>query len=271
MQQLKSRLRQAAKWLVGPLVRPILHRVRRWHQINAEVDALRSEITALNAAWHNHVPALVNATTSVAALAREQARMRRDHDAALAQIRASLRLAAPAADDGTPRILSPQKIESARADALRLSVGGPPRAGYINVDSREAPGVDVVAAAHTLPFGRGEVSEIVSWHVLERYAPEAVQQVLRAWAGMLKPGGTLRVVVTDAQASIDGVARGEFPLARLRESLLGSGEPVQNLFTADSLRAALGAAGLVGVEIAAQGRPTGAGYELEAAARTPAN
>jgi cell division septum initiation protein DivIVA len=87
MQKIAVTLKSAARRVIGPIARPIWRRVApRLYRILG----IRRELDKLSAAWHQHVPALVNAAASVSALAREQARMKREHEAASAQLRAEI-------------------------------------------------------------------------------------------------------------------------------------------------------------------------------------
>src|SRR5262249_28185646 len=71
-----------------------------------------------------------------------------------------------------PRILAREKVKAAQdSGVLRLSIGCGSTGDqeYVHVDRRERPGVDVLAEADALPFGRGSVDEIFSSHLVERF------------------------------------------------------------------------------------------------------
>src|SRR5579875_2824515 len=64
-----------------------------------------------------------------------------------------------------PKVLTPGSLDG---DAVRLNLGSGhlPVEGYVNVDGREIPGVDVVAEVANLPVEQGSVAEIFSSHLL---------------------------------------------------------------------------------------------------------
>lgn len=171
-------------------------------------------------------------------------------------------------------ILAPEKLENARNEQLRLNLGCGhiPLEGYLNVDRRALPGVDIVADVNELPFQREEIDEIFSAHLLEHFPEEQLRrQLLRYWIGLLKPGGTFGAVVPDAESMIRKYANGEYPYAHLREVTFGAqdydGDFHFNMFTPQSLKALLEEAGLVDLRIIETGRQNGECLEFELTGR----
>ena len=84
-----------------------------------------------------------------------------------------------------PRILQQARVDAMRAGGgLRLNVGcgHKPDPQRLNVDMRELPEVDIIAAADALPFAQGELQEIFSSHVLEHFPQDTLQRsLLPAW------------------------------------------------------------------------------------------
>ncbi|HSV47657.1 MAG TPA: hypothetical protein VLJ58_17850 [Ramlibacter sp.] len=163
------------------------------------------------------------------------------------------------------RILRADKVAAMReGGGLRLNVGcgHKPDAQRINVDMRELPGVDVIAAADGLPFAPGELAEIFSAHVLEHFPQDTLQRsLLPSWVGLLRPGGELRAVVPDAQAMLQAHAAGRMDFEMLRLITFGgqeyAGDFHHTMFSPESLCALFSGAGLVDVRVEAQGRPNG--------------
>jgi SAM-dependent methyltransferase len=182
--------------------------------------------------------------------------------------------AAGSAVESRSRVVNAKKVQESARKGLRLNVGCGhlPAEGYVNVDLRELPGVDVVAEATDLPFEAGKVEEIYSAHLLEHFPQEQlVRQVLPHWRRLLKNGGVLRSVVPDAEAMIAHYGQGAYPYEDLREVLYGSqdyeGDFHFNMFTPASLRELLEGAGFSQYEVVEAGRRNGRCYEFEAVAR----
>src|SRR5271157_5306311 len=90
------------------------------------------------------------------------------------------------------RIVALKKVAAAHQFDLKLNLGCGhiPLEGYVNVDRRELPGVDVVADVGDLPFEEGGVQEISSAHLLEHFPQEMLRRrLLPAWRALLIPGG----------------------------------------------------------------------------------
>ena len=177
-----------------------------------------------------------------------------------------------------PRLLNPEKVEAARhTGQLRLNLGCGHIAldGFINVDRRELPGVDIIAEAGKLPIEEGSVHEIYSAHLLEHFPQEELRRrLLPYWLSLLRPGGRFRVVVPDGEAMLTNLAARTYPFEHFREVLFGGqdykGDFHYNLLTPDSLAALLREAGLINLEILARGRVNGHCFEFEITAERPA-
>jgi hypothetical protein len=265
MQNLTVRMKSAVRRLIAPFARPV------WRRIKPRLVQF-DQLVKLNDAWHQHLPALVNATASVGAVAREQARMKREYDSALAELRTAIGQLQPQLAQET-RIIAVEKVERARTTGAKLVLGDKPSGGYIHVDTRGTHGADIVSPLAALPFAPAEVTEIFACHVLERFTQEELERkLLPHWVSRLTPGGRFRAVATDSKAMIQAAARGELRLDDFRSAVFGQdGDAAhRNLFSAESLSALLQAAGMVDVQVIAESRRAGAAYEFEIVARTAA-
>lgn len=169
-----------------------------------------------------------------------------------------------------PEVRSPEKLATARQTQLKLNLGCGhiQLEGYLNVDRRALPGVDIVAEVDDLPFKEGEVDEIFSAHLLEHFPQEQLRRVvLHHWIRLLKSGGQFRAVVPDAQSMIKGYADGSYPYASLREVTFGSqdydGDFHFNMFVPDQLCKLLSDVGFQDIELVSQGRRNGECFEME--------
>lgn len=183
-------------------------------------------------------------------------------------------MSAPAGQSTTvaARVIATEKLEAMRASPegirLNLGCGHIPLEGYLNVDMRDLPGVDVVAAVDNLPFSPNTVAEVSSAHLLEHFPEEMLRRnLLPYWHSMLRPGGRFRAVVPDGQEMLSKVASGEMSFADFREVLFGAqdyeGDFHYDMFTPASLTALLEEAGFRDVAVPVAGRRNGKCYEFE--------
>ncbi len=172
------------------------------------------------------------------------------------------------------RVVASDKLAASRAEGnlrLNLGCGHIPLSGYLNLDRRELPGVDIVADAGDIPVEAGEVAEVFSAHMLEHFPQEQLRrQLLPYWRSLLGPGGTFRAVVPDAEAMIREYSEGRYPYDDLREVTFGAqdydGDFHFNMFTPSSMAELLIEAGFKDVRLIESARRNGACYEFDIAA-----
>ena len=93
-----------------------------------------------------------------------------------------------------------RKIKKNKEIKLNLGCGEKTIEGYINIDSRALPKVDLVSDITDLSFFDNEsVSVIYASHVLEHFGRHEYMEVLQRWYELLKPGGILRIAVPDLE------------------------------------------------------------------------
>lgn len=84
---------------------------------------------------------------------------------------------------------------------IHLGCGTKILPGFLNIDIRPLPGVDIVASIDNLHmFKDNSVSLIYCCHVLEHIPRDNVQKILQEWHRVLKPNGTLRIAVPNFEA-----------------------------------------------------------------------
>lgn len=76
---------------------------------------------------------------------------------------------------------------------------------FINIDYLWMPGIDICMdiVNHRLPVKNDSVQGIFTEHCLEHLPYERIQHVLQECYRILKPGGTLRIVVPDGELYLD--------------------------------------------------------------------
>ena len=271
------RIRTTVKELGKKLLWPV------WVRVRARILLpIERRLDALERGWHQHLPGLLNAMSSVAALGYELAALQREIQAKAAETReaiASLRREfetlgshnRPAVKK-LPRILAPEKVAKARATGVRLNLGCGriPLDGYINVDQRELPGVDIVTDVGNLPFEEGNLSEIYSAHLLEHLPQERLRRLLPYWHSLLGQNGAFRAVVPDGEAMLAGITAGSYSFENFREVLFGAqeyeGDFHFNLFTPDSLTKLLQESGFQPIKVPVKGRKNDICFEFEVVA-----
>jgi SAM-dependent methyltransferase len=257
------------------------------------VERRLSTSDALATAWQQHLPSFVNAVASVRAFGFQ---LRKLSDAVTqhwakigelqeriefvrAEIMFESRYGGKGANASPPglsidkverRILNPDAVAS--LTKVNLGCGHRPLAGYVNVDGRELPGVDVVAPLDDLPFEAAALDEICSAHVLEHFPQEQLRRVLLPhWRRLLKVGGTLRATVPDADAMIRELYEGRYSFDDFREVFWGgqeyAGDFHFNMFTPGSLSKLLGDGGFSDIQIIEAARKNGKCFEFEIVAR----
>ncbi|MEA2125350.1 MAG: hypothetical protein QOI80_2132 [Solirubrobacteraceae bacterium] len=182
----------------------------------------------------------------------------------------------PAAPDTEPPtdVVDPQALRIEGMGELRLNVGcgEKPLPGYVNVDFRPLPGVDVVADATRLPFEPGSVSELATFHLIEHFREHHVATVLLPhWRSLLRPDGVLRVVTPNWAVLIEQLRTGERTFAEFKTVTFGlqdySGDDHFALYTPETLTALLEAGGFERITVLAERRQNGMSPELEVIAR----
>ena len=79
---------------------------------------------------------------------------------------------------------------------LHAGCGPQIAAGFVNLDYRWVPGVDVVwDLARPLPFPAGRFQGIFTEHCLEHFDETGLQAILGEFLRVLRPGGRIRIVV----------------------------------------------------------------------------
>lgn len=263
----------------------------RIEALEASVRALQEDHGSRLREVEHHMPILLNTISSNNGILRRITRREGDVASSVADLWARIEVirrelmvevrygdrAGTVEVTSEPKVLDERKVAAARAEGLRVNLGCGhlPLDGYVNVDLRELPGVDVLAPVDQLPFDEGEIDELYSAHLVEHFPQEKfVREVLPYWVSRIRPGGTFRAVLPDAGAMLSGFADGTVRYDDLREVLYGGqeyeGDFHFNMYTTETLSGTLSDAGLVDVQVEAEGRLNGACLEMQLSARRPA-
>jgi predicted SAM-dependent methyltransferase len=128
--------------------------------------------------------------------------------------------------------------------------------GFLNVDVRPMPKVDIVAdITERFPFEDGQVDEIFSCGTLEHFYTGTVIQVLKEMCRVLKPGGLITVGVPNGETILADFKEGTMPFEQFNQYIYGSVQADSNpynvhrsLWTPKRMEDALKQAGFTAVE-----------------------
>lgn len=170
------------------------------------------------------------------------------------------------------KLLSQEKLNNSDILKLNLGCGHLPIPDYINIDSRELPGVDVVADVASLPFADSSVKIIRASHLVEHFSVRTLQDlILPHWFKLLANNGELRIVVPDSDAMLKRYAEQELSFEQLSEVIFGgqeySGDFHYSMFNSRTLANLLVLVGFSQVDLIATDRKNGSCYELEVCAK----
>jgi|HubBroStandDraft_1064217.scaffolds.fasta_scaffold18043_2 hypothetical protein len=275
------RPKQLLKNVLRPVLSPVVRRFD--HRARVALAADLSSLDEIRRQLDYAIPAILTRISSQAASERGYVRSIGDLYQRIEFVRREmlfeLRYHQPAAVEASPtakRIVHPEKM-AAMGDKVRVNLGAGHLAkpDYLNVDSRELDGIDVVADVGDLPFEPGSLYEVFSAHVLEHFPIEELRKVLLPyWVSLLAPGATFVAVVPDMEAMIAETAAGRMSFADFREVAYGAqeyeGDFHFNGFSPESLTGLLTEAGLIGVHVREAGRRNGLCYETEIEGTRPA-
>jgi hypothetical protein len=299
--------RHIAERSVAPYLRADVHQLALDHAVvEQRLTALQLRFDELNASVDAHLPAVLNAIASTTGTARILTRRTQEIEQTMwagdEAVRMELR---PHIDTlawllqrvetirvemmhelrygqspGSLPTIEPKIINDAHLgdDDIRLNLGAGHIAldGYVNVDMRELPGIDVVAPIDGLPFEPGTIAEIFSSHTVEHFPEQELRRrLLPYWVGLLRPGGVFRAIVPDLEAMTKAFANGELTFEVLRSVTYGGQEYDGDFhftgFTPDSMSSLLIGSGLQQPKLIASARPNGDCLEFEISATKPSS
>ncbi len=165
------------------------------------------------------------------------------------------------------KIVTPGVLDNAPLK-LNLGCGHLPKKGYVNIDKRELPGVDIVSDVTDLPVGPDGVNEIFASHLIEHFPHWFLRNILLPyWHSLLKNEGKLHLILPDAEGMIHAYTSSEMKFDDLAIVTFGKqdydGDYHFFMFSPDSISALLTITGFDDIEIIASNRPNGLCREME--------
>lgn len=111
---------------------------------------------------------------------------------------------------------------------LNLGCGEDIKEGYLNIDIRLLPGVDLVWDVSNLPDNITEVEEINAYDILEHFPFARTREILLHWISRLKPGGKIIVRVPDLQKILTKLVENKLPDFEAQRLVFGGQEYIGN-------------------------------------------
>jgi predicted SAM-dependent methyltransferase len=232
---------------------------------NTQLESCQTRLEALQVGVEGHAATIVETRARIEYVRKEIMLEQRYG-------RAADPTSAPSGEDGNlvaPRVMNEQKVRAMEGN-LRVNVGAGhiTRDDYLNVDSRELPGIDIVADVRQLPFQPEQLKELYSAHLLEHFPVEELRRViLPRWVSLLKDGGKLVSVVPDVETMVSERAARRMPFDDFVEVMYGGQEYAGDFhfsgFSKETLTRLLEDVGLEDVKVVEEGRRNGACYEME--------
>ncbi len=153
---------------------------------------------------------------------------------------------------------------------VKLNLGSGPFdvPGYINVDFRDLPNVDIVADVTNLPFKKGQVDEIYTSHLLEHFPlMQLKKDILPNWRELLKQDGKITIIVPDIAEMAKLFASGGMVFDDFARVVMGAQEYDGNyhyaVFSEQSVCNILSEIGFTDIEVLASKRKNDICLEME--------
>ena len=175
--------------------------------------------------------------------------------------------------DDSIEIVNKRKYERKKKDIkINVGCGHLPLRGYLNIDKRKLPNVDIVTDALNLPFEKESISELFSAHLIEHFPEEELKRlVLPYWYSLIKKGGILKLTFPDFDTMAKKYIEEDYPFGKFREVIFGAqdydGDFHFNLFTKESISSLLYGIGFREVDVPVVGILNGDCYEMGVVAK----
>jgi predicted SAM-dependent methyltransferase len=93
---------------------------------------------------------------------------------------------------------------------LEIGCGGNPKEGYIHLDTRALPHVEIVADAFHIPLKDESCSEILTVHVIEHFWWTQMDTLLKEWYRVMEVGGKIITRTPDLDGCIEAWSDGSW-------------------------------------------------------------
>ena len=160
------------------------------------------------------------------------------------------------------------KKEKYRKIKINLGCGPLDMDGYINIDMRDLPNVDIVTDVLNLPFKEYEIDEIYTSHLIEHFTTMQMEkEILPYWYKLLKEGGKLVAILPNIGFMAKTYAEGKIPFDQLAELISGGQEYEGNyhlaVYDKDKMVNVLKKVGFREINVVEESRKNGLCWEME--------
>jgi predicted SAM-dependent methyltransferase len=165
-------------------------------------------------------------------------------------------------------IVNKKKFQQIKKDIkINVGCGHLPLEGYLNIDKRRLPNVDIVTDALNLPFDKSSITELYSSHLAEHFPEEEFKRVvLPYWHSLIKNDGILKLTFPDFETMAQKYIEKDYPFEKFRKVIFGAqdydGDYHFNMYTKETISTLLYDIGFKKVEIPVVGRLNGDCYEM---------
>jgi len=104
---------------------------------------------------------------------------------------------------------------------LNLGCGQDIRPGYVNIDSRQSAGVDVVTDVSRLDYPDNSIGEILASDILEHFPRQQTEAILKEWLRVLKPNGILTIQCPDVRVLSQALVSGQITTQEFSRRIYG--------------------------------------------------
>jgi len=104
---------------------------------------------------------------------------------------------------------------------LNLGCGQDIRPGYVNIDSHQFSGVDVVTDVSRLGYPDNSADEILASDIIEHFPGQQTEAILKEWLRVLKPGGLFTIQCPDVRVLAEALLSGQITTQEFSRRIYG--------------------------------------------------
>jgi predicted SAM-dependent methyltransferase len=107
---------------------------------------------------------------------------------------------------------------------LEIGGGNKPKEGYLQMDMKKLPGIDIIGDAKDIPLKDSSLDEIYGHWVLEHFSYRDIVPLLKHWHSKLKPEGRVYMVTNNGEAHLNAYLMGVIDIHELNRMMFGTAQ-----------------------------------------------